>query len=57
VAEARLAYTRFGRGRGHAARLDFGDCGSYAVARSMSWPLVFKGNDFIHTDLDLVRTS
>jgi ribonuclease VapC len=57
VAEARLAYARFGRGRGHAARLDVGDCVSYAVVRSMSWPLVFEGDDFIHTDLDLVRTS
>ncbi len=57
VADARLAYARFGKGRGHAARLNFGDCVSYAVARNMGWPLVFKGDDFIHTDLDLVRTS
>lgn len=45
---ARAAFDRFGRG---AARLNFGDCLTYALARSLNEPLLFKGNDFIHTDL------
>lgn len=45
------AFARFGKGRGHPAKLNFGDCLSYAVARTHMVPLLFKGNDFIHTDL------
>jgi ribonuclease VapC len=48
---AREAYRDFGKGSGHKARLNFGDCFSYALARSESEPLLFKGNDFIHTDI------
>jgi ribonuclease VapC len=48
---AREAYRDFGKGRGHKAKLNFGDCFSYALARSMGEPLLFKGNDFIHTDI------
>ena len=48
---AREAYRDFGRGSGHPARLNFGDCFSYALARSRAEPLLFKGNDFIHTDV------
>jgi ribonuclease VapC len=48
---ARDAYRDFGRGSGHPARLNFGDCFSYAVARSTGQALLFKGDDFIHTDL------
>ncbi len=44
------AFTRYGRGR-HRARLNFGDCLSYAVASVMRLPLLFKGDDFVHTDI------
>ena len=47
---ARLAYRRFGK-RNHAARLNLGDCFSYALARQMGQPLLFKGNDFSQTDI------
>jgi ribonuclease VapC len=46
---AREAYRDFGRGSGHAAKLNFGDCFAYALARISREPLLFKGNDFIHT--------
>lgn len=48
---ARAAYRDFGKGRGHPAKLNFGDCFAYALAKSMREPLLFKGNDFIHTDI------
>jgi ribonuclease VapC len=48
---ARLAYERYGRAAKHPARLNFGDCMSYAVAKKLGAPLLFKGNDFIHTDI------
>ncbi len=48
---ARLAYRRYGKGRGHPARLNFGDCFAYALARDRNEPLLFVGNDFIHTDI------
>ena len=48
---ARAAYRDFGRGSGHPARLNFGDCFSYALAKAMGEPLLFKGDDFGHTDL------
>ncbi|MEP9378609.1 type II toxin-antitoxin system VapC family toxin [Aquabacter sp. CN5-332] len=44
------AFDRFGKGR-HAARLNFGDCMSYAVAKAHDVPLLFKGNDFAQTDI------
>jgi ribonuclease VapC len=44
------AYRRFGKGR-HRARLNFGDCFSYALAKSLDLPLLFKGDDFRHTDI------
>ncbi|KKN79514.1 hypothetical protein LCGC14_0339730 [marine sediment metagenome] len=46
------AYRRFGRGSGSPARLNFGDCFSYALARSLDAPLLFKGDDFFHTDIE-----
>ena len=46
---AREAFTRFGKGR-HPAGLNFGDCFSYALAKVMSEPLLFKGDDFAKTD-------
>ena len=48
---ARRAYRDFGKGSGHPARLNFGDCFSYALARATGEPLLFKGDDFVHTDL------
>jgi ribonuclease VapC len=44
------AYRRFGKGN-HPARLNFGDCAAYALARSLNAPLLFKGNDFARTDV------
>lgn len=49
---ARLAYSRFGRGSQHRADLNMGDCFSYALAKTRNLPLLFKGNDFIHTDIE-----
>jgi ribonuclease VapC len=43
---------RFGRGTGHRAALNMGDCFSYALAKSRNLPLLFKGNDFIPTDIE-----
>lgn len=48
---ARDAYRDFGRGSGHAAKLNFGDCFAYALAKTVSEPLLFKGNDFALTDV------
>ena len=48
---ARAAYRDFGRGSGHPARLNFGDRFSYALARATGEPLLFKGDDFVDTDL------
>ena len=48
---AREAYRRFGKGR-HKARLTFGDCFAYAAAKELGAPLLFKGNDFVETDLE-----
>ena len=50
---ARLAHARFGKGTGHAAGLNFGDCFAYALAKALDVPLLFKGDDFPHTDLKL----
>lgn len=41
----------YGKVVGHRARLNFGDCFAYACARSLNAPLLFKGNDFPHTDV------
>lgn len=45
------AFRRYGKGQGHPARLNFGDCMSYAVAKVLEAPLLFKGDDFRHTDI------
>lgn len=45
------AYCQYGRGTGHIANLNFGDCFSYALARATGEPLLFKGDDFVHTDV------
>jgi ribonuclease VapC len=48
---ARQAYRDFGKGR-HKAGLNLGDCFAYALAKEMDEPLLFKGNDFKHTDVE-----
>jgi len=48
---ARAAYRDFGRGSGHPARLNYGDCFSYALAKATGEPLLYKGDDFVHTDI------
>jgi ribonuclease VapC len=51
AALARVAWDRYGKGR-HRAQLNFGDCMVYAVAKAANAPLLFKGDDFIHTDIE-----
>jgi ribonuclease VapC len=46
-----LAYHQFGKGSGHPAQLNFGDCFAYALAKESGEPLLFKGNDFTQTDI------
>jgi ribonuclease VapC len=46
------ASMKFGRGSGHRAGLNFGDCLAYACAKSLREPLLFVGQDFVHTDID-----
>ncbi len=48
---ARQAYRDFGKGSGHPAGLNFGDCFAYALAKESGEPLLFKGEDFGHTDV------
>jgi ribonuclease VapC len=48
---ARQAYRDYGRGSGHPANLNFGDCFSYALASEKREPILFKGDDFVHTEL------
>lgn len=47
---ARRAFSRFGKGR-HPAGLNYGDCFSYALATVLGEPLLYKGDDFRHTDV------
>ncbi len=51
AALARAAHRQFGRGSGHPARLNLGDCFSYALAMDKREPLLFKGDDFARTDV------
>ena len=48
---ARQAYRDYGKGSGHPANLNFGDYFSYALAREKREPILYKGDDFVHTDL------
>jgi ribonuclease VapC len=48
---ARDAYRDFGKGSGHSAKLNFGDCFAYALAKTSCEPLLFIGADFGHTDI------
>ena len=48
---AQIAFDAYGRGSGSPARLNYGDCMSYALAKVTGEPLLFKGDDFTHTDI------
>jgi ribonuclease VapC len=52
---ARQAYRDFGKASGHPAKLNFGDCFAYALAKVKGEPLLFKGQDFSQTDVRLAR--
>lgn len=54
---ARMAYRDFGKGSGHPAHLNFGDCFSYALAKELGEPLLFKGRDFSATDVEAALPS
>lgn len=54
---ARQAYRDYGRGSGHPAALNFGDCFSYALAKDLDEALLYQGNDFAHTDLRSALTD
>lgn len=49
---ARTTYRDFGKGSGHPARLNYGDCFAYALAKERRERLLYKGNDFVHTDIE-----
>ena len=49
---AREAYRNFGKGSGHPAQLNFGDCFAYALSRERGEPLLFKGDDFTKAGVD-----
>jgi ribonuclease VapC len=51
---ARSAHLQFGKGTGHGAALNYGDCFAYALAKAMEVPLLCKGNDFRLTDIGIV---
>lgn len=53
---ARQAYRDYGRGSGHPAGLNFGDCLSYALAKALDEELLFKGTDFTRTDIRPAHT-
>jgi ribonuclease VapC len=57
AAVASDAFAKFGRGSGHRAKLNFGDCLCYAVAAVLRAPLLFRGTDFAHTDLTVHPAS
>jgi ribonuclease VapC len=52
---ARQAYRDFGKTSGHPAKLNFGDCFSYAPVKSKGEPLLFKGQNFSRTDVKSAR--
>ena len=45
------AFRKFGKGSGHPAKLNFGDCFAYALAKQLDAPLLYKGDDFAQTDV------
>jgi ribonuclease VapC len=55
AAMARLGYARFGKGVGSPGVLDYGDCLAYGLALALRQPLLFKGDDFLQTDVTPVE--
>lgn len=53
ASRAVAAFAAYGKGRGHPAQLNLADCMSYACAKAYGVPLLFKGNDFSHTDVQM----
>jgi ribonuclease VapC len=51
---AAAAFEKYGKGRGHSAQLNFGDCIAYAVSKLEGQPLLFKEEDFRKTDVECV---
>lgn len=51
------AYQKFGKGSGHPAGLNYGDAFAYALAKQLDEALLFKGEDFIHTDISPAYTA
>lgn len=51
LSTALAAHQKFGRGSGHPAKLNLGDCFAYACAKANGAQLLYKGDDFAHTDL------
>ena len=51
VRAAAVAFDRYGKGIDPKAKLNLSDCAAYALAKTMNLPLLFKGDDFVHTDL------
>lgn len=51
VGAAQDAFERYGKGQGHPAQLNMGDCFAYACARHWDMPLLYKGDDFAQTDM------
>lgn len=49
---AHTAFVTYGKGNGHPAQLNFGDLFSYALAKARGVPLLYKGDDFVHTDIE-----
>jgi ribonuclease VapC len=54
---ALAAFSRFGKGRGHPAQLNLGDCFAYAMAKNHRLALLFKGEDFDKTDIPLAARA
>lgn len=54
---ALAAFSRFGKGRGHPAQLNLGDCFAYAMAKNHRVELLFKGEDFDKTDIPLAARA
>lgn len=54
---ALAAFSRYGRGQGHPAQLNLGDCFAYAVAKNHRTTLLFKGEDFDKTDIPIAARS
>ena len=56
AAQAALeAFTTFGKGIHPKARLNLCDCAAYALSKSLNAPLLFKGHDFVETDVEIAR--